>query len=185
MRVRIAALLTGVMLLAGCGLVPVAAVTPIVPVATSAAASDPTSVHVGLIVVPAVTPVADRISTNVDCASVIRRFKATTGEYAAAALIPGCAGTIDTPQNGDHGYYPKPPATARTEQVQTPVGTATIFSNQYSECTSSCYMGADEVALLTVDGATVQIMAVSAPASGTRERSRADLIALLQTLRRA
>jgi hypothetical protein len=169
----------------GCGLVPTTTVSPTASVATRATSGGPTSVQVGLLVVPAVIPVADRISPNVDCASVIRRFTATTGEYAAAALIAGCLGTTDTPLNGDHGFYPKPPATARTEQVQTPVGTATVFSNQYSECTSSCYMGADEVALLTVDGATVQIMAVSAPASGTRERSRADLIALLQTLGRA
>lgn len=179
-------MLCGVVLLSGCGLTYVTLEAP--PAETTLPAprsSAPTSVRVGRVVIPGVMAVTDKISANVDCASVIRRFTATTGEYAAAALIAGCLDTTETPLNGDHGFYPKPPATARTEQVQTPVGTATIFSNQYSECTSSCYMGADEVALVTVDGATVQIMAVSAPASGTRERSRADLVALVQTLRRA
>lgn len=65
------------------------------------------------------------------------------------------------------------------------MGAATLFTNQYSECTSSCYIGTDEVALLTVDGTVVQIMAVTSPASGTTSHSRAALVELLQTLRHA
>ncbi len=62
------------------------------------------------------------------------------------------------------------------------MGAATLFTNQYSECTSSCYIGGDEVALLTVDGTAVQTIATTSPASGTMSRNRAHLIALLQTL---
>jgi hypothetical protein len=69
--------------------------------------------------------------------------------------------------------------------VATPVGDAVVFSNQYSDCSSSCYMGTDEVALVTVGTRVVQMIAVTAPASGTTERDRAGLVAVLQGLRRA
>ncbi len=65
------------------------------------------------------------------------------------------------------------------------MGAATLCTNQYPECTNICYIGGDEVALLTVDGAVVQIIAVTSPASGTKSRSRADLVQLLQSLRHA
>jgi hypothetical protein len=184
--VKIAAVLVGVMLLSGCGLTyvtmePLPAETT-VPVARSSA---PGSVLVGPVVIPGVSDATDKYSANVDCSSGVLRLTTATGEYTAVALKPGCTATTDTPQNGDHGFYPKPPATAKTEQVQTPVGAATLFTNQYSECTNSCYIGGDEVALLLVDGAVVQIMAVTSPASGTKSRSRTDLVQLLQTLRHA
>jgi hypothetical protein len=117
------------------------------------------------------------------CTGSIQRFS-LGGDYQGAVLAPGCVATADTPENGDHGFYPTPPPRARTVQVATPVGPATVFSNQYSECTSSCYIGSDEVALVTVDGVVVQIIAVTAPASGTTERNRNDLVQLLQSLRR-
>lgn len=125
-----------------------------------------------------------KMSADPTCAASVQRFS-LAGDFQGAVLAPGCVATADTPENGNHGFYPAPPPRARTAQIATPVGPATVFSNQYSECTSSCYMGADEVALVTVDGATVQIIAVTAPASGTTERNRDDLVRLLQGLRRA
>ncbi len=177
---RIAAVAWGFLLLGGCGLAPVS--SPSAPAATN---SDPSSVQVGVLVVPGVISATDKPSTNPDCASVVKRFTVASGDYAAVVLTPGCPGTTNTPENGDHGYYPTPPPRAKVQQAETPVGTATLFTNQYSECTSSCYMGGDEVALVTVDGIVVQIIAVTAPASGSVDRNRADLVQLLQTLRRA
>ena len=136
-------------------------------------------------VIPGVMAVTEKLSANADCASVVHRLTTTTGDYAAVELIPDCPATTNTPQNGDHGFYPKPPPRAKVEVAQTPVGTAAIFTNEYSECTSSCYIGGDEVALLTIDGTVVQITAMTAPANGSMKRSRADLVQLLQTLRRA
>jgi hypothetical protein len=140
---------------------------------------------VGPVVIPGVSKATEKLSADLDCASVVHRLTTTSGDYAAVELIRDCSGTTDTPQNGDHGFYPKPPPTARVQEAQTPVGTAAIFTNQYSECTSSCYIGGDEVALLTVDGIVVQITAVTAPANGSVKRSRPDLVQLLQTLRHA
>jgi hypothetical protein len=140
---------------------------------------------VGPVIIPGILQITDKLSANVDCASVVHRLTTSTGDYAAVELIPDCDATSDTPQNGDHGFYPKPPPRAKVEEAQTPVGPAAIFTNEYSECTSSCYIGGDEVALVTVDGTVVQITAVTAPANGSVKRSRADLVQLLQTLRRA
>lgn len=184
--VKIAGLLSGVMLLSGCGLTYVrmepAPPETTVPVARSSA---PASIQVGPLVIPGVMAVTEKLSANSDCAAATRRLTTATGEYAAVALKPGCTATTNTPQDGDHGFYPKPPPRAKVEEAQTPVGTAAIFTNEYSECTSSCYIGGDEVALLTIDGIVVQITAVTAPANGSLKRSRADLVQLLQGLRRA
>jgi hypothetical protein len=46
-------------------------------------------------------------------------------------------------------------------------------------------MGTDEVALVAVGNRVVQVIAVTAPASGTMERDRVGLVAVLQGLRRA
>ena len=174
------------MLLSGCGLTYVT-MEPL-PAETSASvakSSAPGTVLVGPVLITGVSDATDRRSSNADCASGVLRLTTATGEYAAVALKPGCVATSNTPENGDHGFYPTPPPRARTVQVETPVGTATLFTNQYSECTSSCYMGGDEVALVSVDGIVVQITAVTAPASGTIERDRKDLVQLLQGLTRA
>lgn len=170
------------MFLAGCGMTYSRLE---VPAETSASArnSAATYVQVGPVVIPHITQAAEKLSPNADCASAVQRLTTSLGDYAAVALHRDCPATTDTPQNGDHGFYPKPPPTAKTEQVETPVGTATLFTNQYSECTSSCYIGGDEVALVTVDDSVVQITAVTSPASGTTSRSRADLVQLLQSLR--
>jgi hypothetical protein len=129
----------------------------------------------------------DTATTSQDptCAAAVHGLRTADGAFQALLITPGCVGTDNTPENGNHGFYPAPPATARVDKVSTPVGDATLFSNQYSECTSSCYMGTDEVALVMVGDRVVQVIAVTAPASGTMERDRAGLVAVLQGLRRA
>ncbi|MGV8850612.1 MAG: hypothetical protein ACOH16_13830 [Propionibacteriaceae bacterium] len=111
-------------------------------------------------------------------------FKTSGGEYQAVLLAPGCAATTTIPENGNHGFYPSPPATAKVAPVSTPVGDAVVFSNQYSDCYSSCYMGTDEVALVSVASRVVQVIATSSPAAGTVDRDRAGLVAVLQGLRK-
>ena len=178
----------GALLLSGCGLLtgPVTVPTSPAPVeVTSAASKQPTTMRIGPVMVPAVTEARDRDATDGGCATVVRRFTTAAGDFEAAVLIPGCVGTTTQAMNGNHGYHPAPPVGATTEQAQTPVGTATLFSSQYTECTNSCSKGTDEVALLTVDGVVVQIIAVTAPANGTRSRSRTDLVQLLKTLTHA
>ncbi|MBI4898986.1 MAG: hypothetical protein HY829_00750 [Actinobacteria bacterium] len=124
-------------------------------------------------------------SPDPTCAGSLYRLHTSSGEFQAFVLRQGCTATDGTPENGNHGFYPSVPAGARTDQVSTPLGPATVFSNQYSECTTSCYMGTDEVALVPVAGRVVQIVAVTTPASGTTQRDRAALVAVLQGLRRA
>ena len=124
-------------------------------------------------------------SLDASCAIAVHGLRTTDGEFQALLITPGCVGTDNTPENGNHGFYPKAPANATVDRVVTPVGDAVVFSNQYSECTSSCYIGADEVALVTVGSRVVQVIAVTAPASGTMERDRTGLVAVLQGLRRA
>ena len=128
---------------------------------------------------------ASTTSLNAACASEVFQLKTTGGEYEVASLLPGCTATTAIPENGNHGFYPAAPPTALVDRVATPVGDAVVFSNQYSDCASSCYMGTDEVALVTVGTRVVQMIAVTAPASGTTERDRAGLVAVLQGLRRA
>jgi hypothetical protein len=124
-------------------------------------------------------------SADPTCAGSLYRLRTSSGEFQAFVLAQGCTATDGTPENGNHGFYPTVPARARTDQVSTPVGPATVFSNQYSECFTSCYMGTDEVALVPVAGRVVEVVAVTSPASGTTQRDRAGLVAVLQGLRRA
>jgi hypothetical protein len=126
-------------------------------------------------------------TTSLDptCASEVFELKTTGGEYEVASLLPGCTATTAIPENGNHGFYPAAPPTALVDRVATPVGDAVLFSNQYSDCSSSCYMGTDEVALVAVGSHVVQVIALTAPANGTTARDRAELVAVLQGLRRA
>jgi hypothetical protein len=124
-------------------------------------------------------------SLDPTCAGQMVELKTTGGEYQVVVLLPGCAATTSIPENGNHGFYPSPPPTAKPDLVPTPVGDSVVFSNQYSDCSSSCYMGTDEVALVTVGTSVVQVIAVTAPASGATTRDRAGLVAVLQGLRRA
>lgn len=133
--------------------------------------------------------VAGRVTTTsaIDpgCAAAAHDLRTPNGEFQALMITPGCVGTDNTPENGDHGFYPAAPAKATVDRVPTPVGDAVVFENQYSECTSSCYVGTDQVALVTVGNHVVQVIAVTAPASGTTERDRAGLVAVRQGLRKA
>lgn len=127
------------------------------------------------------------VTASVDptCAGQVVELKTSSGEYQAALLEPGCVATDTIAENGNHGFYPAAPATATVDRASTPVGEAVLFANQYSDCSSSCYMGTDEVALVTVGGRVVQVIAVTAPANGTTARDRAGLVAVLQGLRKA
>ncbi len=129
--------------------------------------------------------VTTKRSQDATCAPAVHGLRTSEGDFQALLITPGCVATDNTPENGNHGFYPAAPAKALVDRVSTPVGDAVVFSNQYSECTSSCYIGTDEVALVTVGTRVVQVIAVTAPASGTMERDRASLVAVLQGLRRA
>lgn len=122
-------------------------------------------------------------SPDSTCATQLFELKTSGGEYQAVLLAPGCTATTTIPENGNHGFYPSPPATAKVDRASTPVGDAVVFSNQYSDCYSSCYMGTDEVALVSIANRVVQVIAPSSPAAGTTERDRAGLVAVLQGLR--
>jgi len=124
-------------------------------------------------------------SPDSTCATQVFELKTSGGEYQAVLLAPGCTATTTIPENGNHGFYPSPPATAKVDRASTPVGNAVVFSNQYSDCYSSCYMGTDEVALVTIGNRVVQVIAPSSPAAGTTDRDRASLVAVLQGLRKA
>ncbi len=176
--------MVAVVLLAACSPVPVASSSHPASRTLPGTPTSAAEVVLGPVRLSGVVVGDAKLSADPTCAASIQRFS-LGGDYQGAVLTPGCVATADTPENGDHGFYPTPPPRARTAQIATPVGSATVFSNQYSECASSCYMGADEVALVTVDGMLVQIIAVTAPASGTTERNRNDLVRLLQNLRRA
>ena len=122
-------------------------------------------------------------SPDSTCATQVFELKTSGGEYQAVLLAPGCTATTTIPENGNHGFYPSPPATAKVDTAASPVGDAVVFSNQYSDCYSSCYMGTDEVALVSIANRVVQVIAPSSPAAGTTERDRAGLVAVLQGLR--
>lgn len=123
-------------------------------------------------------------SPDSTCATQVFELKTSGGEYQAVLLAPGCTATTTIPENGNHGFYPAPPATAKVDKAATPVGDAVVFSNQYSDCYSSCYMGTDEVALVSIANRVVQVVAPSSPAAGTNDRDRAGLVAVLQGLRK-
>lgn len=181
------ALVLVILLLSGC---QAAAPTPTVAptVAPSLTTSAPSTVLIDLgdgIQLSVVGTVTTRPSQDASCAATVHGLRTAGGDFQALLLGRGCVATDHTPGNGNHGFYPAPPAAAQLDRVTTPVGEAVLFSNRYSECTSSCYMGTDEVALVTVGNRVVQVIAVTAPASGTAERDRADLVAVLQGLRRA
>ncbi len=123
-------------------------------------------------------------SPDTTCARQVFELKTSGGEYQAVLLAPRCTATTTIPENGNHGFYPSPPATAKVDRVSTPLGDAVVFSNPYSDCYSSCYMGTDEVALVSVANRVVQVIAPSSPAAGTTDRDRAGLVAVLQGLRK-
>jgi len=156
--------------------------------ARSTTTSAPSTVLVDLgdgIQLSVVGTVTTTSSQDATCAKAVHGLRTADGAFQALLITPGCVWKDSTPENGNHGFYPVPPVKATLDKASTPVGDATLFSNQYSECTSSCYMGTDEVALVTVGDRLVQVIAVTAPASGTMERDRAGLVAVLQGLRRA
>ena len=182
------ALVLAVLALSACQAPTATTSTAPVPSVRSTTTSVPPIVLLDLgagIQLSVVGTVTTTISQNESCASAVHALRTADGVFQALLITPGCVATDTTPENGDHGFYPTPPAHATLDRVATPVGEATLFANQYSECTSSCYMGTDEVALVTVGSRVVQVVAVTAPASGTRNRDRAGLVALLQGLRRA
>ena len=123
-------------------------------------------------------------SLDPTCAPEVFEIKTIGGEYQAALLGTGCVATTTVPENGNHGFYPSAPPTARVDRVSTPVGAAVVFPNQYSDCSSSCYMGTDQVALVTVGARVVQVIAPTAPAAGTTDRDPTGLVAVLQGLRK-
>jgi hypothetical protein len=162
--------------------VPTPAVSP------NLTTSAPSSVAIDLgdgIKLSVVGTVTTRPSRDASCAATVYGLRTAGGDFQTLLLGSDCVGTDRTPGNGNHGFYPAPPAAAQLDRVTTPVGEAVLFSNQYSECTNSCYMGIDEVALVTVGKRVVQVIAVTAPASGTTKRDRAGLVAVLQGLGRA
>lgn len=124
-------------------------------------------------------PTAER-----DCADTVHRLTTPTGEYQVALLRADCTGE---PQalNGFHGSFVAPPAGSEVATAATPLGPARLFSNQYEECTNSCRFGTDEVGLVAVGGRTVQAIAVAAVGGATHTRDRAQLVSLLQGLRKA
>lgn len=180
-RMKRAALVSAVLALSACQTVPPATLAPSVSNGpTTFVASLGDGIQVSL---PGTASLTASLDTT--CAGQVFELKTTGGEYEAVLLLPGCAATTAIPENGNHGFYPSAPPTAQVDRVATPVGDAVVFSNQYSDCSSSCYMGTDEVALVTVGTRVVQVVALTAPASGTTERDRAGLVAVLQGLRRA
>lgn len=122
-------------------------------------------------------------SSDPGCAATLYDVRTSTGVYLVTTLEKGCVATADTPENGVHGFYPSPPPRAKLERLTTPVGPGVVFSNEYRECWSSCYIGTDEVAVVTAGTTLVQIIAPSAPGSGATGRDRADLLTVLQSLR--
>jgi len=181
--VKRAALVLVTLALAACQPAPVPAPTAVPVTATT---SGTTLVDLGDGVHLAVTgTVTSTPSLNATCADAVYAVKTSDGTFQALAIRPGCPGTTDIAENGDHGFYPTAPPRALVDHVATPVGDAIVFANQYSECTSSCYMGTDQVALVPVGSKVIQVIAVTAPASGTIDRDRAGLVAVLQGLRRA
>jgi len=142
---------------------------PTAPAPTTPTSAAPSTVLVGFgdgIVLSVKGTETTAWASDATCASVVHRLDTADGAYQALLVLPGCAWN-DIPENGRHGYYPTAPPKATVARVDTPLGEAIVFSNQYSECTSSCYIGTDEVALATVDGHVLQVIAVTAPASGT------------------
>jgi len=176
-------LVAGVLALSACQ--PAA---PPPPVTTAVTTSGPSTFLVDLgdgIQLSLAGTATSTSSRDPRCANSMFQVRTTGGAFQVTLLEPSCAGNETTPGNGNHGFYPAAPATARTDRAATPIGEAVLFSNQYSECTNSCYMGTDEVALVTVGNRVVQVIAVTAPASGTMKRDRTGLVAVLQGLRRA
>jgi len=119
-----------------------------------------------------------------NCADAVHRLVTPTGDYQVALLRADCTGA---PQalNGFHGYFVSPPAGSEVATATTPLGPARLFSHQYEECTNSCGFGTDEVALVAVGDRTIQAIAVAGVSGAARTRDRAQLVSLLQGLRKA
>ena len=128
--------------------------------------------------------VEGKTSPEVACSASIHALSTAIGDFQAVLIAPECDWS-GQPGNGNHGFYLKAPATATVERVATPIGDAAVFSNEYTECTNSCHTGTDEVALVTVGTRVVQVIAVTAPANGTKTRDRSALVNVLQWLRKA
>ncbi|HSK34537.1 MAG TPA: hypothetical protein VK903_13740 [Propionicimonas sp.] len=119
-----------------------------------------------------------------DCAGVVHRLTTATGEYRVALLRSDCT-SVPQALNGFHGYFVAPPEGAEVATATTPIGPARVFSNEYVECTNSCRSGTDEVALMAVGTRTLQVIAVAGVSRANNTRDRAQLVALLQGLRRS
>lgn len=112
-----------------------------------------------------------------ECTDTYTVVDADDGQYVVAVVSTGC-GYEDNPLNGRHGWFSEPPPSAEVEAVDTPVGTAKVFTSTYTECTNDCNDYADEVAVVSTSSGVVQVMAMSS--SKTPHRSRERLTEILQ-----
>jgi hypothetical protein len=118
------------------------------------------------------------------CVRTTHRLNTASGRYQAALVKPGCDNT-QRPGNGFHGYFTAPPEGVAVESAETPVGPAEVFDSEYYECTNSCATGVDQVALVPVGTQILQVIAETSPSGSRKTRDRADLVALLQGLRKS
>lgn len=193
------ALVTALVLVAGCAGPAAPVSTPTVATVATPTATTPTATTS----TPAVTPTTGsggvaigegfRLSVDGtdtswapvenDCTDRVHLVATAGGDYQVALIDAAC-----TPNpvagNGFHGYFTDPPAEAVVERFTTPAGEARLFANSYFECTNSCTTGTDQVGLLAVDGTLLQVIALASPSGAYQDRTRDELKAFLATLRR-
>ncbi|MGV8910791.1 MAG: hypothetical protein ACOH1Y_17585 [Propionicimonas sp.] len=119
-----------------------------------------------------------------DCAEGVHRLTTPSGEYEVMLLGPECTNEFRA-LNGEHGYFVTPPPATEVAKATTPLGPARLFSHPYEECTNGCRSGTDEVALVRVGSRTLQVIAVAQLGGSAHERDRAQLVSLLQGLRKS
>ncbi|MDI2124860.1 hypothetical protein [Yinghuangia seranimata] len=96
-----------------------------------------------------------------------------------------CAPSTQKPGNGNHGVYRTaadvPADAANRTTVATPLGEATVFEQQYYECTNSCHTWTEPVAVVTLatppDATHTALVALSAKGTVTAK----DLAEFLRT----
>lgn len=167
------------LVLVGCGIIP----TPAEPSTTAAFPQRSIDLGIGVELTIVGEDSAVEPADDGDCGGTVHRLTTSTGSYQLTVLGTECTNDPKA-LNGFHGYFVSPPQGAEVSTATTPIGPAQLFSHKYEECTNSCGFGTDEVALVAVDGRTVQVIAVAQVGGPARTRDRAQLVSLLQGLRK-
>lgn len=119
-----------------------------------------------------------------DCAEGVRYV--FSGDLVIESFAQGCAETSQQIGNGVHGYYRSledVPAPLHPEEVETALGPAHVFDQEYFECTNICEEWQEPVAIIELDRPRDENYPALVLRSDKAALDREVLVGIMETMR--